>query len=79
MSSAEDKVEKNIEPATESVADGSSKNFDKAYQFAKEHHAGPLSPEEDRRLRRKIDFHLLPLVRSILSIFGCLLVEKACN
>ena len=65
---AEDRVEKNIEDRIDPVADGSSKNFDKAYQFAKEHHAGPLSPEEDRRLLRKIDLHLLPLVRNTCLI-----------
>lgn len=67
---AEDRVEKTIEGQTtaESVAEGSSKGFDKAYQFAKEHHAGPLSPEDDRRILRKIDFNLLPLVRALACL-----------
>jgi hypothetical protein len=57
-------VEKKLsELQTSSVKEEPLKDVDQAYQFAKEHCAGPLSDEDDRRILRKIDFHLLPLVR----------------
>lgn len=36
---------------------------DNAFEFMKNHEAGPLSPEDNKRILRKIDTHLLPLVR----------------
>ncbi|EOO02303.1 putative pantothenate transporter protein [Phaeoacremonium minimum UCRPA7] len=56
-------MEKTTErPAIESVAEGVMDDVDKAYQFAKEHHVEPLTEAENKRILRKIDFHLLPLM-----------------
>ncbi|CAH0055613.1 unnamed protein product [Clonostachys solani] len=56
-------VEKKLsELQTSSVKEEPLKDVDQAYQFAKEHCAGPLSDEDNRRILRKIDFHLLPLM-----------------
>lgn len=39
---------------------------DKALEFIHEHGAsGPLSPEDNKRILRKIDMHLLPMVLNI--------------
>lgn len=38
-------------------------NVDNAYEFMKHHAAGPVTPEDNKRILRKIDTHLLPLVR----------------
>ena len=63
-----DKMEKTTErPAIESVAEGVMDDVDKAYQFAKEHHVEPLTEAENKRILRKIDFHLLPLVRHFFA------------
>ncbi len=35
---------------------------DNALQYLKEHHVGALSEADDRRILRKIDRHLLPMV-----------------
>ncbi|KAI0889272.1 MFS general substrate transporter [Annulohypoxylon maeteangense] len=35
---------------------------DKAYEFARQHAVGPLTEEENKRVLRKIDRHLLPLM-----------------
>lgn len=68
----------NIEP----VSEGNSAALhavDKAYQFAKEHHAGPLSEADNRRILKKIDRHLLPLVRPPLSCWcPCLMHVPVC-
>ncbi|KAJ9157765.1 Major facilitator superfamily transporter allantoate [Pleurostoma richardsiae] len=59
-------TEKDTErPEIEPVSEGSSavlNEVDKAYHFVKEHHAGPLSEAENKRILRKIDRHLLPLM-----------------
>lgn len=44
-------IEKNID-----------KGNDDALAFAAEHHVGTLTPEEDRKLLRKIDMTMLPIV-----------------
>ena len=57
-------------PEIEPVSAGSSatvNNLDTAYQFVKEHHAGPVSEADNRRILKKIDRHLLPLVRTPFS------------
>ena len=63
------KVEKEAaETGPNSVVGGSvdkleDKNeLDQAYQFFKEHHVEPLSEGDNRRILRKVDWHLLPLV-----------------
>ncbi|KND88041.1 putative transporter [Tolypocladium ophioglossoides CBS 100239] len=52
--------------STEPVAHGSSASLDEdldvAYRFAKEHHVEPLSEADNKRILRKIDTHLLPLM-----------------
>ncbi|KAF4121421.1 Major Facilitator Superfamily [Geosmithia morbida] len=48
--------------AVESVAEGAVDEVDKAFQFAKEHNVGPLTEAENKRILRKIDLHLLPLM-----------------
>jgi ACS family allantoate permease-like MFS transporter len=52
---------------TASLSEGIVNDYDKAYQFAKDHHTGPLSDEENRRILRKVDRHLLPLVSKPLA------------
>lgn len=56
-------------PDIDPVSEGTSvtlNDVDKAYQFAKEHHADPLTEADNRRILNKIDRHLLPLVRAPL-------------
>lgn len=38
-------------------------NVDNAYKFMQQHAVGPMTPEDDKRILKKIDTHLLPLVR----------------
>ncbi|RFU35715.1 hypothetical protein B7463_g551, partial [Scytalidium lignicola] len=38
------------------------KGIDDALVFTAEHHVGPITPEEDRRILRKIDRHMLPML-----------------
>ena len=68
-----DQLEKNVEGTTgspaESIHEGTLRNADKAYNFAKEHQTGPLSAEENRAILKRIDRHLLPLV-SLNSFLG---------
>lgn len=45
------------------------RHVDKAYEFMKNYAAGPLSPADDKRILRKIDRNLLPLVCKTSSIF----------
>lgn len=52
-------------PAIESVPDAAENDIDRAYQFAKEHNVGPISETDNKRILKKIDRHLLPLVRKI--------------
>ncbi|KAI1482300.1 MFS general substrate transporter [Daldinia eschscholtzii] len=48
---------------TESVHEGTPDDYvDNAYEFAKEHRVGPLSDEDNKRILRKIDNRLLPLM-----------------
>jgi hypothetical protein len=42
-------------------------DIDKAYEFAKQHRIGPLSDEDNKRILRKIDRYLLPLLRTMKS------------
>lgn len=56
----------------ENVPPGSSASLDEgldvAYRFAKEHHVETLSEADNKRILRRIDTHLLPLVsRHILA------------
>ena len=56
-------MEKNTEKTTtESIKEGRQDDVDKAYEFAKQHAVGPLTEEDNKRILRKIDRHLLPLV-----------------
>lgn len=56
-------MEKHDEKTTAtSVQEGRQDDVDKAYEFAKQHAVGPLTPEDNKRVLRKIDRHLLPLV-----------------
>ena len=52
------------EPATSSLGQLDDKQKDDALLFTAEHHVDTLTPEEDKRLLRKIDTYLLPLVSS---------------
>lgn len=52
-----------IEPVSEGNS-ATMNDVDKAYHFVKEHHAGPLTEADNRRILKKIDRHLLPLVRA---------------
>ncbi|KAI1102340.1 MFS general substrate transporter [Jackrogersella minutella] len=47
---------------TTSVQEGRQDDVDKAYEFSKQHVVGPLSDEDSKRVLRKIDRHLLPLM-----------------
>ena len=55
-----------VEPVKPVLAESYSvdEKADNAYQFMKQHAAGPLTPADSKRILRKIDTHLLPLVRS---------------
>lgn len=57
-------MEKNIEQTTtESIREGRQDDVvDKAYEFAKQHAVGPLADNDNKRILRKIDRNLLPLV-----------------
>ncbi|OTA99803.1 hypothetical protein M426DRAFT_16123 [Hypoxylon sp. CI-4A] len=47
----------------ESIHEGTgTQDVDKAYEFAKQHAVGPVSEEDNKRILRKIDRHLLPLM-----------------
>ncbi|KAJ4362257.1 hypothetical protein N0V83_010350 [Neocucurbitaria cava] len=37
-------------------------NVDNAYKFMQQHAVGPMTPEDDKRILKKIDTHLLPLM-----------------
>ncbi len=54
-----------IHSAAEGVVDD---GVDKAYEFAQKHQIGPLSDEDNKRILRKIDRHLLPLVCTSLAV-----------
>lgn len=63
MHSMADNIVKTTEKSgVESVAGGSMTDIDKAFQFAKEHNVEPLTEAEGKRILRRIDWHLLPLV-----------------
>lgn len=56
-------MEKTMEkPDVQPVPDEGSGDGDKALVFAEQHRIGPLSDADNKRVLRKIDRHLLPLV-----------------
>lgn len=60
----ESNMEKNADTTTDSssIRDGRQDDVDKAYEFAKQHEVGPLSADDNKRILKKIDRNLLPLV-----------------
>ncbi|KAJ6438791.1 ethylene receptor [Purpureocillium lavendulum] len=56
-------MEKGTKPdAIRSVGEEHMATVDNAFQYLKEHHVEPLSEADDRRILRKIDRHLLPMM-----------------
>lgn len=63
ISDAKARISSDKELLEQDVVD--EKHVDKAYEFMKHHAAGPLSAVDDKRILRKIDRNLLPLVPMI--------------
>ncbi|KAI2624218.1 MFS general substrate transporter [Hypoxylon sp. NC1633] len=56
-------MEKNTDKvSSSSIREGRHQDVDAAYEFAKQHEVRPLTPEDNKRILRKIDRHLLPLM-----------------
>ncbi|OTA59274.1 major facilitator superfamily transporter allantoate [Hypoxylon sp. EC38] len=56
-------MEKHADKTTAaSIREGSHDDVDKAYEFAKQHAVGPLDDDDNKRILRKIDRNLLPLM-----------------
>ncbi|KAI0152158.1 MFS general substrate transporter [Hypoxylon sp. NC0597] len=56
-------MEKHADKTTAaSIREGNHDDVDKAYEFAKQHAVGPLGDDDNKRILRKIDRNLLPLM-----------------
>ncbi|KAI1779137.1 MFS general substrate transporter [Hypoxylon cercidicola] len=63
-------MEKNANTTTDSssIPEGRQDDVDNAYEFAKQHEIGPLSADDNRRVLKKIDRHLLPMMIAVYTL-----------